>query len=169
MTSEISNLESPADQYYGLVARVSREAFRLWRFLDVGARADGPDHAVPQREIARRTGLPVRTIQEDLALELLAAGVPLATTCGNPSGMFLARSAADLEPYLRQLESRCKGLYKRRRLVRQIWRQMQANESTDRDPPRDETGQLVLPLAADEPQVSALRPSVPEPLRPCQS
>ena len=77
-------------------------------------------------------------------LELLAEGYPVATTCQEPYGLFLARTAAELEPYCTQLASRCKGLYKRRRLVRTVQRSLQAAEAGTRKPPADETGQLLL-------------------------
>ena len=99
------------------------------------AQAFGPGSAVCQRVLAGRTGIPVRRLQEDMVLELLAEGYPVATTCREPYGLFLARTAAELEPYCTQLESRCQGLYKRRRLVRTVQRCLQAAEAGTRKPP----------------------------------
>ena len=79
-----------------------------------------------------------------MVLELLAASYAIATTCREPYGLFIARTAAELEPYRAQLESRCKGLYKRRRLVRNVQRSLQAAEERARQPPSDESGQLLL-------------------------
>ena len=76
----------------------------------------------------------MRSVQENLALELLAAGVPVATTCRQPPGMFIARSAAELEPYLMRLKSRCIGLFKRRRLVRDCHCALLAAEADARKP-----------------------------------
>ena len=77
-------------------------------------------------------------------LERLAAGHSVASTCQEPYGLFIARTAAELEPYCTQLESRCKGLYKRRRLVRNVQRSLRAAEAGTRKPPTDETGQLLF-------------------------
>lgn len=112
--------------------------------------AFGPRRAVCQRVLAGRTGIPVRRLQGEVVLELLAAGHPVASTCQEPYGLFLARTAAELEPYCTQLESRCKGLYKRRRLVRTVQRSLRAAEAGTRKPPADETGQLLLTESADE-------------------
>lgn len=90
------------------------------------AEAFGPRRAVAQRVLASRTGIPIRRLQEDVVLELLTAGHAIATTCREPYGRFIARTAAELEPYCTQLESRSKGLYKRRRLVRNVQRSLQA-------------------------------------------
>ncbi len=86
----------------------------------------------------------MRRLQEDVVLELLAAGHAIATTCREPYGLFIARTAAELEPYRTQLESRCKGLYKRRRLVRNVQRSLQTAEEATRKPPAEESGQLLL-------------------------
>ena len=106
--------------------------------------AFGPQRAVTQPVLAGRTGIPIRRLQEDLVLELLAEGHPVATMCHTPYGLFEARTAAELEPYCTQLESRCKGLYKRRRLVRNVQRSLQAAEEATRKPPAEESGQLLL-------------------------
>ncbi len=106
--------------------------------------AFGPQHAVAQRVLVGRTGIPIRRLQGDVVLELLVEGHPIATTCQEPYGLFLARTAAELEPYCTQLESRCNGLYKRRRLVRNVQRSLHAAEAGTRKPPADETGQLLL-------------------------
>ena len=108
------------------------------------SQAFGPRCAVTQRVLAGRTGIPLRRLQEDAVLELLAAGHAIATTCQEPYGLFIARTAAELETYRIQLESRCKGLYKRRRLVRNVQRSLQAREEAARKPPADESGQLLL-------------------------
>ncbi len=108
------------------------------------SRAFGPRCAVTQRVLAGRTGIPLRRLQEDAVLELLSAGYAIATTCQEPYGLFIARTAAEVEPYCTQLESRCKGLYKRRRLVRNVQRSLQAAESDTRKPPSEESGQLLL-------------------------
>ena len=108
------------------------------------AQAFSPQNAVAQRVLAGRTGIPVRRLQEDVVLELLTEGYAIATTCREPYGLFIARTAAELEPYHTQLESRCKGLYKRRRLVRNVQRSLQAAEEAARKPPAEESGQLLL-------------------------
>ena len=56
----------------------------------------------------------------------------------------VARDAAELEPYAEQLESRFKGLYKRRKLVRIVYRKMQQADADARRPPAEETGQLLF-------------------------
>ena len=124
---------------------LSPEARELHRALTL-FEAFGPDRARPQTTLAAAANLTVRRVQEDLALELLAAGVPVASTCRQPPGMFIARTAAELQPYLNQLKSRCIGLFKRRRLVRNCHRALLVAEADRRRPPAEPDGQFLLCL-----------------------
>ena len=59
---------------------LSDAARRLYEVLRVGGHTR--ECVAPQSLLATVLDLPVRAVQEDLALELLAAGIPVATTCG---------------------------------------------------------------------------------------
>ena len=57
--------------------------------------AFGPRRAICQRVLAGRTGIPVRRLQGEVVLERLAAGHSVASTCQEPYGLFIARTAAE--------------------------------------------------------------------------
>ncbi len=87
-----------------------------------GRGAYGRAKAVTQREIARLAGTSPRVLQEATA-ELVAQGVPIATTCGSPPGMFLATTVTELQEYGAQLHARIVGNAVRLKGVRKMCRE----------------------------------------------
>ncbi len=87
-----------------------------------GRGAYGRAKAVTQREIAATAGTNTRVLQEATA-ELVKQGVPIATTCGSPPGMFLAQTVTELQEYSEQLHARIVGNAVRLKGVRKMCRE----------------------------------------------
>lgn len=86
-----------------------------------GSGAYGRAKAVTQREIAKLAGTNPRTLQLATA-NLVKRGVPIATTCGSPCGMFIAETLTELQEYGEQLHSRIIGNAVRLKGIRRIRR-----------------------------------------------
>lgn len=95
-----------------------------------GRGAYGRARAVAQREIANLAGTNPRTLQQATAV-LVRQGVPIATTCGSPCGMFIAETITELQAYRDQLNSRIVGNATRLRdvnRIRKAWIEREAVE-----------------------------------------
>lgn len=83
--------------------------------------AIGRDRARPQSQVARAAGTDTRRLQQ-ATLMLNRNGEPIASTCLQPKGMFIAETVGELQDYAKQLHSRLKGNAHRLKAVNRIIR-----------------------------------------------
>ena len=101
-------------------ARLAETADRVLAALR-NAGAYGRERAVRQAEIARAAGCSSRVLQA-ACLVLVDRGVPIASTCAQPCGMFLADTLTELQAYRDQLHARIVGNAVRMKAINQIRR-----------------------------------------------
>lgn len=86
---------------------------RVW---DIVRGRPGPENAIPQKEVARMVGVPVRRVRI-ITLALLEKNCPVGTTTRPPYGLYRMTTEAHLEAYAGQLWSRGNKVFHRARLV----------------------------------------------------
>ena len=72
--------------------------------------AIGQGFAIGQARLSQLSGVSSRVIQE-CNIELLKHGVVVCSSCGSPSGQYLAETVADAKPFYEQLNSRALNLH----------------------------------------------------------
>lgn len=103
-----------------VVAQAMAISERARRVLSVlhEARADAPERAITDREIARRAGVPIREVI-DLAEELVEIDVAVLATCGKKrtgtagKGRFICKRPDWVRLYAEQLHKRAKSIHGR--------------------------------------------------------
>lgn len=111
--------------------RLADVAGRIYAALKARG-AYGREAAVTQGEIAKLAGTTTRALQ-DASLALMEQGVPVATTCSQPCGMFIADSLTELQAYRDQLHARIVGNAKRMKAVNRIRREWTERMSIEPD------------------------------------
>ena len=99
---------------------VNEVAERVMRTL-TEMQAFGEGRARRQAEVASAAGTNTRVLQA-ATLVLNQRGVAVLSTCGQPAGIYIAESDAELAAYDRQLDHRIRGLAVRLREIRRIRR-----------------------------------------------
>lgn len=105
-------------------------AMRVWEIIK---KRRGPERAIPQREVARRVGIPVRVVRTS-TLWLLENGYPAGTTTRPPYGVYRMTKPEHLDAYAGQLWGRVDKTRYRATLV----------EGLDLDPSGEEQIELAL-------------------------
>lgn len=86
---------------------------RVWEIVRTRI---GPENAIPQKEVARMIGVPVRRVRI-ITLALLEKKYPIATTTRPPYGLYCMATEEDQGRYSDQLWSRVRWTAYRARLV----------------------------------------------------
>lgn len=92
--------------------------------------AVGRARAASQALIARSLGMSTRHLQ-DATLRCNERGVPVASSCVEPMGIYLAETVGELSDYGEQLRSRLVGNAHRLRCVRRIEREWSARHAVE--------------------------------------
>lgn len=121
--------------------RIVRLAERLVAWLRVNGFV-GKNRPVRQSIVAGELGVETRDVQ--YAMGALPGKELVASSCGNPMGVFLCQTVADAADYERQLDNRIRNLAVRLRHVRRWMRSHREIEARSLRPPTQRDGQLLF-------------------------
>ena len=114
---------------------ISEKARRVLAALEA-ARADAPERAMTDREIARRAGVAMRDVI-DLAEELVDIDVAVLATCGRSrdgragKGRFICERPEWVRLYAEKLHKRARSIHGRAAAFASLAERMEAKRSTE--------------------------------------